>query len=66
MKPINSVTVEAMPMLPDVGSLGRQRPPTLPSFTGEFAFCFSVMHSVLMAVSISIIPDSPESSIPLP
>ena len=51
MKPTDPSTVEAIPVLPDIEQLGRKRPPAFRSTLAEFAFCFSVMHSVLMAVS---------------
>lgn len=50
MEPTNPV----LAVLPDVGKLGRQRPPIFRSSMAEFAFCFAVMHSVLMAVSITL------------
>ncbi|OIW33111.1 MFS general substrate transporter [Coniochaeta ligniaria NRRL 30616] len=47
--PTDLVDVEVVPVLPDVEKLGRHRPPCFPSFMAELAFCFSVMHSILMA-----------------
>ena len=37
----------------DVEKLGRQRPDILPSAIAEFAFCFSILWSMIMAVCIS-------------
>lgn len=49
------VREEAIPTVADIEKLGRQRPAIFRSSMAEFFFCFSVMQSVLMAVSLLLL-----------